>query len=280
MSYRTILVHLSNAEHAGQVLEVATNIAAKHEAYLIGLFAYPQVFVPAAVAAEAWPDIVEIENKRHAEMAGEIEGVFNDVCKAAKLKSAWRTAEVMAPVANVVIRHAFCADLVVVGQADPDSDDARMQAEVTERVLMECGRPVLFVPYAGHFKTVAEEPLIAWTASRESARAAFDALPLLRNSKSVKVLTVNPQEQNGQSVSSTATQFALSLARHGVNAQASTTASGELSVGSELLSRASDYGTDLLVMGGYGHSRFREIVFGGATREILQHMTVPVLMSH
>ena len=280
MAYQTILVHLPNAKRAGQLLEVATRLARQNKAFVIGLFAFPQIFIPPAVAAEAWADILKIQSERYTQDEAEVKKLFSDACAKAKLKSEWRSVDPSAVAIDAIVRHAFCADLVVVPQADPDAEDFRQQEEINERVLMETGRPALFVPYVGRYKSIGEHPIVAWTATRESARAAYDALPFLKDAETVTIMTVNPADNGHETTASTASQFAVTLARHGVRAKATNTVSGDVSVSNELLSRASDHGADLIVMGGYGHSRFRETVFGGVTHDILHHMTVPVLMSH
>jgi nucleotide-binding universal stress UspA family protein len=280
MSYQTILVHLSNPDRAEQTLEAACAVARSQKSFLIGLFGYPQVFVPAAVAAEAWSDILAIEKNRHQSAAKQTKKIFEEICTKAKIKHEWRELDAMAQVADGVIRHGLCADLLIAAQADPDADDFRLQEELTERIMLEAGRPVLFVPYAGRFKKVGETTLLAWIATREAARAAGDGLAFMKKSKSVTVLSANPAEHHGDQAVATGSQLVISLARHGIEARAVTTNAQDMPVASEILSRASDYGSDLLIMGGYGHSRFREVVFGGVTREILRQMTVPVLMSH
>lgn len=130
--------------------------------------------------------------------------------------------------------------------------------------------------------------LIAWDGTREAARATHDALPLIARGAKVKLYHINPQHPGDDP----ATDVADYLSRHGVAAEADHTHSRipasetalfgarSLKVGDLLLSAASDMGADMLVMGGYSHSRTREMVTGGVTRSILQHMTIPVLMSH
>jgi len=140
------------------------------------------------------------------------------------------------------------------------------------------GRPVLIVPRYGTFETVGERVLVAWNGSREATRAVHDALPLLKLASSVTVLSIDPEHDTGDRIPGA--DIALHLARHGVAAEGMSTVGLDISVGDLLLSRAADLGADLIVMGAYGHSRVRELVLGGATRHILQHMTVPVLMSH
>lgn len=280
MSYKSILVQFSNIAHAERVLETAVGLAKRQKAFLIGLYVVPPIVMPSPVVAEAWTVLFDVERKRQIENGEKIQKMFKKACKSARLKSEWHSAEASTSAADVVIKHSFCVDIVVMIQADPDSEDSSLQSDLVERVMLESGRPVMIVPYAGHFKSVGENVLIAWQPSREAARATFGTLPLLRDAKQVKILTINAKTKNDEEESAGANQLAEALKRHGIKVDVSQTTSGRLSVSDELLSRASDYGADLIVMGGYGHSRFREVVFGGVTREILQTMTVPVLMSH
>ena len=145
---------------------------------------------------------------------------------------------------------------------------------------MTSGRPVLAVPYAGDFPVVGERVLVAWNASREAARAVNDALPLLAQAKMVTVLAVNPRFGIRGHGDVPAADIALHLARHGVKAEAAHTASGDIADSQALLSYAADISADLIVAGAYGHSRAREVIFGGMTRTLLREMTVPVLFSH
>jgi nucleotide-binding universal stress UspA family protein len=182
---------------------------------------------------------------------------------------------------GLVALHARYADLTLLGQ--PNSDEAFKGASadaVLVNVMLSSGRPVLAVPYAGKFEQVGERVLVAWNASRESTRAVNDALPLLRDAKSVTVLAVNPKRGIEGHGEVPAADICLHLARHGVKAEAAHTIAKDISEGDALLSYAADLGTDLIVCGGYGHSRAREMVFGGVTRTLLQEMTVPMLLSH
>jgi nucleotide-binding universal stress UspA family protein len=121
---------------------------------------------------------------------------------------------------------------------------------------------------------------VAWDASREATRAVNDAIPLLASATTVTVLSVDPAIGRTEHGDVPGADIALHLARHGVNVRVEQTVSGGIGIGDLLLSRASDLGADLLVMGAYGHSRLRELVLGGATRTMLKSMTLPVFMSH
>jgi nucleotide-binding universal stress UspA family protein len=132
----------------------------------------------------------------------------------------------------------------------------------------------------GRYAQIGRNVVIAWKASRESARAVFDALPILKQAEQVQILEIDESgnsRRDGASVDST---IAIALARHGIKPTVRTSIAGDISVGDEILSRLADMGADLLVMGAYGHSRMRELVFGGVTRHIARHMTVPTLFSH
>ena len=158
-----------------------------------------------------------------------------------------------------MVLHARYADLAVLGQADPDNPP--LGAGVVEAVLLGSGRPALVVPFIGA-ESVGQRVLVAWNATREAARALNDAMPLLAQAEKVTVLSVNPERGIGGEGDLPAADIALHLARHGVKAEAAHTTAEDVSVGDILLSRAADLGADLIVMGGYGHSRAREFVLG------------------
>jgi nucleotide-binding universal stress UspA family protein len=145
---------------------------------------------------------------------------------------------------------------------------------------MLAGRPILVVPYAGHFARIGQRVVIGWDASREAARAVNDAMPLLAAAEAVTVLTIDPEQSPRGHGEIPGADIALHLARHGVTAQVERTVSAGIGIGNTLLSRAADLEADLLVMGAYGHSRVRELLLGGVTRTMLTSMTLPVLMAH
>ena len=183
------------------------------------------------------------------------------------------------PVPNAFAKHARYVDLAVVGQPNPDQD-VLPGTPMVESAFLSSGRPALVVPYIGAPETLGDRVLIAWDAGREAARAVNDALPILAKAKLVTVLAVNPKDGTQEHGMQPGADIALHLARHDVKVESKVTYADDIGVGDAILSRAADVAADLIVMGGYGHSRLRELVLGGATRHLLQHMTVPVLMSH
>ena len=149
---------------------------------------------------------------------------------------------------------------------------------IIEAALFDSGRPVLAVPYIQKAGLTLNRVMVCWDGSRNAARAAADAMPFLRRAKTVEVVMVTAERAKSDEMPGA--DIAHHLARHGLTVSVQRIVSVETDVPNTILSYAADAGTDFLVMGGYGHSRLREFVLGGATRGILAAMTVPVLMSH
>lgn len=281
MAYKTILVHLNDERRVGQVIDVAAHIADENEAHLVGLYVVPSMVVGSFSGLGG--RLAQSGRTAFKEEAKRIEAAFYEAMKGRAVVSEWRLLEPPRDhpgTAEAVIEQARSADLVVASQTDSDWEYSLL-LDFPERLALESGRPTLIVPHAGRFPRVGRRALVAWNGKREATRAVFDAMPLLERAEAVRVLWVNPGKQPSQSLGRTPGEdLAITLARHGVKCELSSSVTAGLEVGDDLLSRLSDFGADLLVMGCYGHSRLREFVMGGATREILRHMTVPVLMSH
>lgn len=273
MSYRTLLVHLDEQPRRSERLQLAFTLAARFDAHLVGLFALGAARIPSYALAEAGEVIREIEERRRGEAARAAEDEFRRAeQRQGNGKSEWRVAEADASAA--VRLSARYADLVILGQPEPGQAMARA---FVEEVVLAAGRPVLLVPYAGRFADAGKRALVAWNASSEAARAVTDALPILAKAQSVEVVAFDSDGDHGEVPGA---DISLFLARHGVKAGAARQSAPGVDIGSQILSRAADANADLIVMGAYGHSRLRELALGGATRTVLDAMTVPVLMSH
>jgi len=165
-------------------------------------------------------------------------------------------------------------DLTIIGQSRERSGDDALMAEAA---LFESGRPVLFVPRIHTHAPKLSRVVVAWDGSRTAARALADAQPVLDKADVIDVVSISDPRLGYKELPGF--NITRHLSRHGLNAELKRLPmSGD--VGETLLSYAADAGADLLVMGGYGHSRLREIVLGGTTRTIMQSMTVPIFMSH
>jgi len=284
MGLRDILVHVDDARGHEARLRLAIELARRNDAHLTGLFVIEPVDI-AMLAAPTGPDVAALatldaiqQEHRAARraLADRMAADFRGATERAGIAAEWRLAE--GEVTDLVILNARYADLAILGQIDPENPG--VGAPSPEAVLLSSGRPILVVPYIGAGETVGRRVLAAWNASREAARALNDALPLLADAETVTVFSVNPARGIAGEGDLPAADIALHLARHDIKAEASYAVAEDIGVGDVLLSRAADLGSDLIVMGGYGHSRLREIVLGGATRTVLRHMTVPVLLSH
>jgi nucleotide-binding universal stress UspA family protein len=204
--------------------------------------------------------------------------LFEEISASRSVSAEWRQAG--GHPSELAAIHGRYADLIVLGQLDPDETMASLSRPRPEEVALLAGRPTLVVPYTGVFPETGKRVLIGWDASREATRAVNDAMPLLAAASSVTVMTIDAEKSFSGHGEVPGADIALYLARHGVSATVERTVSSGIGVGNALLSRASDLGVDLLVMGAYGHSRVRDLVLGGATRIVLATMTVPILMSH
>jgi nucleotide-binding universal stress UspA family protein len=164
-------------------------------------------------------------------------------------------------------------DLIILGRPGRAAQDPRMAP--LEAALFESGRPVLIVPPTLP-KELGHNVLVAWNGSTEQARTNVYALPLLRGADEVTVLTV----EGGMTPGPTGDEVALHLVRNGVPATAITVAPAGRTTGEAILDHAKLRGCDLIIKGAYAQSRLRQMIFGGATRHILAHATLPVLMAH
>jgi nucleotide-binding universal stress UspA family protein len=285
MSFKDVLVVFTDRHNPAARLQVAVDIALRDTAHLVGLYIVPPIsllagglpYTGGAAEVQALEQLQAIARSTALAEASRVEAAFRDETARAGLSSEWRLVE--APITETAVLHARYSDLAVLGQADPQHP-VPGGAHPVETVLLGSGRPILVVPYVGRFAQTGRYVLVAWNATREAARAVNDALPILAKAEKVTVLTVNPKGDSGKTAEWTAADITHHLARHGVRAEASSTVTDEIDVGNAILSRAADLGTDLIVMGGYGHSRARELILGGVTRTLLEHMTVPVLLSH
>jgi nucleotide-binding universal stress UspA family protein len=277
MSYRTILLHIDDRPRCGERIRVASDLARAHHAHLIGLASVGASPIPYAGFGESLALYYEEAVKALRERAQNAVNVFEGEMKRAGQASI-ETRMPEGDTHSSLCLHARYADLVMLGQTDSSDQNPAVADDFPEYVLLHSGRPVLVVPYAGTFSTVAKRVLIAWNASREAARAISDALPLLTRAEEVRLIVFDPKKGWQGHGAEPGADVGVWLARHAVRLEV-TRETGNGDIGNRLLSRAADYGSDLIVMGGYGHSQFRETLLGGVTKTIMKHMTVPVLMS-
>lgn len=278
MTYKTIAVYLDDGKHCKARIDVAGDIARRFDAHLVGVYSTEPIPQAHALQDQWLAEKLAARSSAASERVALVRELFD--ARAGEIDSARRELREV-DMSAVEAMKATYADLIVVGQTDPYERTLNAPPSFPERIVLSVGRPVLFVPYfTNSYPTLGKKVLVAWNASREATRAVSDALPLLQRAERVTVIVVNAKRDRNDRVDIPAADISLFLARHGVKVEATQSYTDELSVGDELLVRVADGEFDLLVMGAYGHSRLREIVLGGVTQTLLQHMTVPVLMSH
>lgn len=278
MPRQTILAYLPEEDRAEQVLAAAAVLSRRHHSHLIGTYVIPPIAV--YPMAGQLPELVYTGHfEQHAERAKALEKRFDDTIRDDAFVAEWRTIDSgTMPIADALMDQVRCADIAITAHYN-DSDGHYPYDGVGETVAMESGRPVLLLPKHARTETIGENIAVAWDGSRESVRAVFDALELLQEAKTVRILTVGEPPRKKSDVALPGAEIAATLSRRGVSCEADHVVPGDLSVGDAILGRVGDMGSDLLVMGMYGHSKLRERVFGGVTKHILGHMTVPTLFS-
>ena len=277
---KTILVSLNDLDRAPATATAAVALAKAHDAHLIGQFVVPALRVYPVVGIQLPPEVLTRHRRRIAAQGREVEEMFHKARAAEGVRGEWLQTDSASPlIADDVIAHARRADLVIAAQPS-GREDALIERDFAERLVLESGRPVLFIPRAGEYGDFGHRVVVGWNARREATRAVHDALPLLAVAREVRLAWVDPQDEPETAGDLAGAELAGALARHGVNAVVDTVVSGSLEAGEVLLNHVADSGADMLVMGAWGHSRLREYVFGGATAHVMRHMTVPTLFSH
>lgn len=277
MSYKTVLVHVDHAAHAAARMRLAAQLALEHEAHLIGAamvglsrFAYQDAALDLASTLMAGR-IAEL-----AERARESLGRFEALAQAHGVRS-FESRLIDDAAEGAIVSQARCADLVVLSQFDPDDPVMRLSSGLVEHVLTSCARPLLLAP--GADRAPPRHALVAWNGNRACTRALSDALPLLAHATTVTLAQIDAPADAGTE----RLEVVRYLRRHGINADvvlAETDDGVAEGVADTLLQLAAQRNSDLLVMGGYGHTRLREMVLGGVTERLLREATVPLLISH
>ena len=265
---------LGDKDQAG---EFAVSVAETFGAHVLGLaYAYEPI-IPGMVMGGIPPEFIESQRAESDRKAGAAISRFEAAAKRAGVSVETRTLNSsVSGAADSFGRMARRFDLAIVGQTEADQS---MPTEVIEEAaLFESGRPVLIVPYIQKAGLKLERVMLCWDGSRAATRAIADSLPFLQKAKQVEIVVISDKADKGTEIAGA--DLGQHLARHGLKIDVKRITSVDIDVASTILSYAADSNADMIVMGGYGHSRLREFVLGGVTRSILETMTVPVLMSH
>jgi nucleotide-binding universal stress UspA family protein len=274
---REIVVFIDGRNPAGAILEFAGALAKEHAARLIGVLVRPAIALTTAEMFARGTGIREAMNVHQPELESVEAGyraTFEKVVHRHGLSSEWKS---MPHFSSEVAVQAYLADLVVVPRpgSEVSSDNP---IGLAESLVMSSGRPIILFPSDRKVSQV-RRILVAWNATRQSVRAAADALPLLTHADAVEVMVIDPKRHTLLHDRQAGTGIAGHLAHHGARVEVRHVLSGGQDVAQVMLSQAAAFKADLLVMGAYGHSQVREWVFGGVTRTVLYEAEIPVLMS-
>jgi nucleotide-binding universal stress UspA family protein len=278
MSYKTILVHADLGAAAPDRIRVAARLALTADGHLIGsALTGISRFIPPDVITQGGTALAACCQAMRRDAAQALQEFARIVQEEAVASSEERLVDDDVD-GGMAVQARYC-DLVVVGQSDHSVLDPRLPGDLPAYLLLNCGRPLLVIPYVGCRPELNGEALLAWDGSIEATRAVAGALPLLRASTRVTVLAIDDERAYPHTVEDPCAAMAEYLGRHGVNTRTGRRVSHNR-VAEAILSEAADINAGLLVMGGYGQSRFRELLLGGVTATILQSMTLPVLLAH
>jgi nucleotide-binding universal stress UspA family protein len=279
MSYKSLLVHLDTSQAAERRLEFAFRLAQRFDARLDALLTLTHPETGSLYVMAGAAEFLAAHERVSRERRESLERSFKAAAARTGIAGDWRVSTEYP--SDVVPEAAHFADLVIAGQWDPNDPDSFVANQFVEHLLLESGRPVLVVPYVGTFASIGSHVMLAWDQSREAARAAADAVPFFAAAKKTTIVTLGAPGGEPPGSRLPGADIGAAIARHGANVAVDDMPSvPSAAVGDTLLSRAADLGADLLVMGCYGHARWRELVLGGASRTVLKSMTMPVLMSH
>ncbi len=258
---------------------IAADLAHLLDAHLTGVALAFEPVVPVYTMTTPLPtDLIVAAHEQAVSDAKQAATAFEHIAAAAGVRYASRTTEsVGGDGLEGVTRGLAMSDLLVVGQQNPDAPEPMREALI-EAMLFQSGAPILIVPYAGVRTFTPGRAIVAWDGGAAAAHAVRAAMPLLHLAKEVVVVLV--KENIKRATELAGADIATHLARHNLNVEVREITNATGDIGQTILSFAADEAADWMVMGGYGHSRMREFFLGGATRGILESMTLPVLMAH
>lgn len=279
-AWRRILVHLDGSPRSATRLRLARRLAESQQAHVFAMLAVTPAWQTVPLSTLGDGGSAALLREAQAERRRMALDLVERERAQAGAPLHWLETVEGTPVIDFA-RHALCSDLTVMGQHDPDDPAAwGSPPELVAEVLAESGRPGLVVPWGGTFTEIGQRVVVAWKPTRSSAAALTAALPLLRTAREVHLLRWSERTEAAQTGPDLTQALAAWLDGHGVRARLESLGSAPADLGEMLLSATADRSADLLVMGCYGHARWREWMFGGVTRTVLQSMTLPVLMAH
>ena len=277
MRIKDIRLHVDHSKTCDKRIAAAALLAVRYDAHLTGVFVKETLTIPVYAEIPIGEEVISRSVQALQEYADEAKVHFLELADKLGAHAEWRETD--GELISVLRNEARYSDLMILGQPNPHDPHDRSDG-VADHLVLEAGVPCLVIPYIGVREPFATRVVVAWNGSHESTRAVHDALPIMESAKNVTVVVINPDKIPANLDDLPGAMISQHLARHDINVELKNLHVAEIEASEALLSLIADLGADLIVMGAYGHSRFRELVLGGMTRDILKHMTIPVLMSH
>lgn len=280
MAVKTILVCLTTESNARPLLQAATVLAGARGAYLIGLHTIEAMAIYPGIAVHAAGPAFEEFNRNQQQQTDAIKRVFDEYAAKPGVAAEWRSLRAgSTTTADRILESARSADLVLMAQEAP-TQDRPDQRRIQQAVIRNSGRPVLIIPHGMMVQTLGLRMMIGWSSTRESARAAHDAIALAGDGASAGILVANGRAAPEGHELDTARELAAALSRHGLEIDVVPLSTGSRSIAESLQDEALARGADMIVTGAFGHSMIYDFVIGAVTSELLSSMKLPVLFSN
>lgn len=283
----TILVHVDDTRQTATRLALARGLAQRHGAKLVCAYVSPARIAPATLFGRTgtdWDRTIEAALAATEGHARDHFAAFSPTMPAAEwLHIDGNQPGGLSDPPSLLAQAARRADLAIVGLTGTGEDHKDAPGRFAEGLIVESGRPVLVVPEGGPPASIGETVTIAWSERRETARAVADAIPLLRQARQVEVVEIAPPEASPGEIAAVRQRLesvVAFLGRHRIQALSAVEVASGPTLADQLLIRAAERGSDLIVAGAYGHARLREFVFGGFTHDLLSRSRIPILASH
>jgi nucleotide-binding universal stress UspA family protein len=279
MKYKNILIHLDNSSGCSNRLEVAFGMARDFDAELTGIFVVPTYIVPSYVEAQISVDLMTDITEKALARAEETVTSYRQMAEEAHVTL--QTAVVEGQIIPILREHSKYSDLLILGQDHPEDQDNASYG-LADSLLFEGACACLVIPHSGKLAIPGKRALLTWNASREAARALREAMPLLQRADTVVVLSSEPDDGNNELANGHPhAQAVLHLLKsHGIEAISSGISNPDMGPTDAIIAQAVEMDADLIVMGAYGHTRLREIILGGVTRDLLKRAPTCLLLAH
>jgi nucleotide-binding universal stress UspA family protein len=279
MDIKNILLHLDHSSGCQNRLQTAFAMASNYDALITGLFVVPDYVVPSYVEAQISVDLITDVTEKALARARDTLSEYQKMAAAAGVTMDAHVVE--GQVIPILREHSKYSDLLMLGQDQPDDPDNASYG-LADALLFEGACACMVVPHSGKLALPGKRILLTWNASRESARALREAMPMLKTAETLVVLSSEPDDADATIARGHphADELARFLESHGIESVSSGINDLDISASDAILGQAAEMDADMIVMGAYGHARLREIILGGVTRDLLKQSPIPLFLAH